>query len=98
MHKHTKLAASIIALAAGVIVIPPCVFLVTVWLRDGNTPLTDAPVGTNDASRLNENKPAEVVEISPDPGTAEAQLSALVRRAAAQGSHISISGARHSMG
>ncbi len=98
MNRHSKLAAAIVVLVAAVIVVPPCIFLFTVWLRDGNTPLTDAPVGTNDASRLNENKPAEVVEIAPDPAAAEAQLSALVRRAAAQGSHISISGARHSMG
>ncbi len=98
MHKHSKLLIGVLVLAAGTVVVPPAVFLGTVWLRDGNSPLTDAPVGTNDASRLNDNRPAEVVEIAADPAAAEHQLSELVRRAAAQGSHVSISGARHSMG
>jgi FAD/FMN-containing dehydrogenase len=98
MHKHSKLLIALLVLGVFVVVAPPVVFLTSVWWRDGNTALTDAPVGTNDASRLNDNHPAEVVEIASDPEAAERQLSDLVRRAASQGSHVSISGARHSMG
>ncbi len=77
---------------------PPVVFFARVWWRDGAAPLPVATAGTDDASRLNANQPSEVIAIASDPAEAERQLSALVRRAAEQGSHISISGAHHSMG
>ena len=87
-----------IAVIATALVGPPAVFLAGVWLHDGNAPLPLGSAGTNDASRLNANQPTEVVEIDRDPLEAEKQLSRLVRRAAAAGSHLSISGAKHSMG
>jgi FAD/FMN-containing dehydrogenase len=54
--------------------------------------------GTDYASRLNASQPAEVVKIESDPTAAERQLGELVRKAAREGRHISISGAQHSMG
>jgi FAD/FMN-containing dehydrogenase len=98
MPKHIKVLIALLALAVLVIIAPPALFLGAVWWHDGSSALQDAPVGTNDASRLNENHPAQVVEIAAEPAAAERQLAELVRRAAAQGSHVSISGARHSMG
>ncbi len=61
-------------------------------------PLALAAAGTNDVSRLDENTPAEVIAVPADEAAAEQQLVALVRRAAAQGQHLAVSGGRHSMG
>ncbi|HYR22080.1 MAG TPA: FAD-binding oxidoreductase [Chthoniobacterales bacterium] len=80
------------------IVAPPAIFLTDVWLHDGKNPLPMPPAGTDDASHLNTGKAAEVIAVSNDPAEAEKQLGALVERATREGSHISISGAHHSMG
>ena len=77
---------------------PPAVFLGWVWWQDGDAPLPIATAGSNDASRLNANQPAEVIAIASDPAEAELQLSTLIQRAIEQHRHISISGAGHSMG
>jgi len=77
---------------------PPAVFLGWVWWQDGAAPLPIATAGSNDASRLNANQPAEVIAIASDPAEAELQLSTLIQRAIEQHRHISISGASHSMG
>ena len=77
---------------------PPACFLARAWWRDGDAPLPPAAPGRDDASRLNANQPGEVIAVAADPAEAERQLVGLVRRAAAHGDHISISGARHSMG
>lgn len=76
----------------------PAVFLSLVWLHDGATPRTMPRVGTNDASRLNETKPAEVLAVSQNPSEAEQQIVELVRRANREGRKIAVAGAQHSMG
>lgn len=77
---------------------PPAIFLTNVWLHDGTNPLPPPTAGTDDASRLNGNKPAAVIAVANDPAEAEQQLTELVQRAVAENAHISISGAHHSMG
>jgi len=52
----------------------------------------------DDASALNATRAAEVVAVPKDLPAAEAQLVALVQRAARDGVAVSIAGARHSMG
>lgn len=76
----------------------PIIFLALVWAQEPARPLPDPRVGENDFSRLNENRPAEVIPVAADRRLAEQQLAALVRRAQVESRHISISGARHSMG
>lgn len=93
-----KLLIPLVLLALIVAVGPPAVFLARVWWRDGPVPLPAPAAGTDDASHLNAGQPAEVIAVANDPTEAEQQLSALVRRAAQEGRHISISGAHHSMG
>ncbi len=57
------------------------------------------PVGyADDASRLNRTRVAEVFDVPTDSALAEAQLVALVDRARHEELHVSIAGARHSMG
>lgn len=85
-------------LALLVIVGPPAAFLAHVWWQDGSTALPPPAAGTDDASHLNANHPAEVIAVENDPAAAERQLTALVRRATEQHLHVSISGAHHSMG
>ncbi len=93
-----KLLIALVLLAIVAVFGPPTVFLAWVWWHDGPAPLPVAAAGTNDASRLNANQPAEVIAIANDPVEAELQLVALMRRAEQQHRHISISGAHHSMG
>jgi len=93
-----KILITVLLLAFLVVVGRPVVFLASAWWRDGAAPLPVAAAGTNDASRLNANQPAEVIAVAGDPAEAEQQLVALVRRAREQHLHISISGAHHSMG
>lgn len=77
---------------------PPAFFLTRVWLNDSPAALPIPSAGTNDASRLNATRPAEVIAVAAIPAEAERQLVALVRRATDQHLRISISGAHHSMG
>jgi FAD/FMN-containing dehydrogenase len=85
-----------------------CVVLLTIgrpaWhllrtsLSDRNE-LEPLPAGTSDdASRLNRTRVAEVWPVPADPAEAEKQLVDLVARAHREGLKISIAGARHSMG
>jgi len=97
--KKTLLAfLALIVVAVTALVAPPAIFLAGVWWHDPAKPIPSASAGTNDASHLNASKPSEVVAIAADPAAAERQLGELVRRAAAEKSHISISGAHHTMG
>jgi FAD/FMN-containing dehydrogenase len=77
---------------------PPAVFLASVWWQDGARPHPVVATGTDDASRMNANTPAAVIAIADDPAAAERQLADLVKRAASEGTRISISGTHHSMG
>jgi FAD/FMN-containing dehydrogenase len=60
---------------------------------------TPIPAGfTDDASRLNRTPVAALVRVDADSAGAEAQLAALLRRAAQEKVKVAIAGARHSMG
>jgi FAD/FMN-containing dehydrogenase len=98
MRKPLRIVLAFVALAVAVMAGRPIVFLGWVWLKDGSAPRVIPTAGTDDASRLSPNRPSEVIEVSVDPIAAEKQLVELVRRAGREGRHISISGARHSMG
>src|SRR5437016_2315335 len=98
MRKKQKISLVLVLVVVAAILGPPAVFLANVWWHDGTAPLPTASAGTDDASHLNASQPAEVVTIASNPADAERQLSELLRRAAERGSHISISGAHHSMG
>jgi FAD/FMN-containing dehydrogenase len=98
LRRALVLILALLVIALLVVVGPPAVFLAWVWWHDPADSLPDAPPGTNDASWLNANQPAEVIPAAPDPAAAARQIADLVRRAATEGRHISISGARHSMG
>jgi FAD/FMN-containing dehydrogenase len=96
---RAKRVVPIIALTVVLSVVgPPAAFLSNVWLHDRATPLQPPPPGTDDASHLNSNRPAEVVAVANDPIAAERQLTELVKRASSEHLHLSISGAHHSMG
>ncbi|MFO0795879.1 MAG: FAD-binding oxidoreductase [Gemmataceae bacterium] len=76
----------------------PAILWVGAWVRD--RPVSDAvpPGFADDASRMNRTAVAEVWPVPADPAAAEAQLRDLLRRAHEQKLHVSIAGARHSMG
>ncbi len=93
-----KRILGLILLLVAAIIVPPGLFLASVWWHDGTKPNSPVAAGADDASRLNANKPGEVIAVANDPAIAERQLVELVKRAARDGSHISISGAHHSMG
>ncbi|MBC8010151.1 MAG: FAD-binding oxidoreductase [Burkholderiales bacterium] len=96
--KIARVLALLFALTLAGVFGPPAVFLALVWLRDAPAALPMPAAGTNDASRLNPNLPAEVVAVAADRAEAERQLVALIARATDQRLRVSISGARHSMG
>lgn len=98
LKKLTLLTAGAVAAVVLAVILPPACFLGNVWLHDASAPLPAAAPGTNDASFLDATTPAEVIPVASDPAAAEKQLTGLVRRAAAEGKHIAISGAHHSMG
>lgn len=96
--RKVRLFLLVAALLLFAIVAPPAIFLANVWQHDGKEALPMPPPGTDDASRLNRSKAAEVVTVANDPAQAAGQISELVLRAAREGKHLSISGAHHSMG
>lgn len=76
----------------------PAYHLLRVY-RDDKNEQTPIPKGfSDDASKLNQTRVAELFAIPSDPASAEQQLINLVARAKATGQKISIAGARHSMG
>lgn len=85
------------ALLALLLARPALHLLRTAWSDDDTR--VPPPAGTlDDASRLNTTPVAEVFPVPPDLDQAERALSALLRRAAAEGRGVSIAGARHTMG
>ncbi len=98
MRKIVSIGLAIILIAAAFFVARPAIFLASVWWHDGSRPKQMPSAGTDDASRLNPSKPAEVIPVAADSAEAEKQLSELVKRASREGRHIAISGAQHSMG
>lgn len=71
---------------------------VTAWYRD-RPAIEEIPEGfTDDASRMNLTRVAEVWHVPTDLATAEKKLRELVHRAKRDGKKVAIAGARHSMG
>ena len=87
--------AGIIALLAS---FPPILHLFRTAYRDRNA-IEKLPAGyADDVSRLNKTQIAETWDIPSDPLRGEDQLRELLLRAQASHLHVSIAGARHSMG
>lgn len=62
-------------------------------------PLPMPEAGRNDVSRLHSGaEPDRVLKVSSNPDRAESELRELLAAARARGTHVSIAGARHSMG
>lgn len=76
----------------------PVLHLARAALRESAAAEVLPPGFVDDASRLDRTRVAEVFRVPADPAVAEAQLAALVSRARSRGLHVSIAGARHSMG
>jgi FAD/FMN-containing dehydrogenase len=100
MRRHRKrwivvLAAGIVAL---LILLPPIFHLISTAYRDRNVIEKLSPGHTDDVSRLNETQIAEIWDMPSDLQTGEDKLRELLHRAQAAHQHVSIAGARHSMG
>lgn len=98
-RRRRWLLTSSAALALVLIVFGRPTFLVVrAWLRDQPAP-EEIPTGfTDDASRLNRTRVAEIWNIPEEPAPAEDQLRRLLARARADGLKVAIAGARHSQG
>ena len=86
-----------LAVLAGVLARPLSHLLYTAS-RDANELEVLPPGYLDDASRLNLTKIGEVWQIPVDSDDPEGQIAQLLARARAEGRHVSIAGARHSMG
>jgi FAD/FMN-containing dehydrogenase len=93
--RFVVLAAGIVAL---LIFIPPIFHLVRTAYRDRSVIEKVPPGYTDDVSRLNKTQIAEIWDMPSDPQKAENKLRELLHRAQASEVHVSIAGARHSMG
>ncbi len=98
MRKPFRLIFLGIIFVLAVVFFRPVSHLVGVWYYDQPNPLPAPSVGFNDQSRLGSNTPAEVIVVKEGFTAAQKQLSELVQRASREKLHVSISGARHSMG
>src|SRR6266850_7664293 len=90
----------LLVLTAGTIALlfPPVFHLSRTAYRDRNV-VEKLPAGyADDVSRLNKTQIAETWDIPSDPAKGEEQLHELLLRAQASHLHVSIAGARHSMG
>jgi len=85
-------------LAAAAFLARPMMHLISTARRDMNKPEPLAAGFTDDASRMNRTKVAEVVPVAGNREAAEKQLVALLQRARAEKLRVSIAGTRHSMG
>jgi FAD/FMN-containing dehydrogenase len=76
----------------------PLYLIVGAWLRDKPAVEHLPPNYTDDASRMNRTRVAQVWTIPGDPGAAESQLRRLLSVAKTERLGVAIAGARHSMG
>ena len=77
---------------------PPLLHLARVVYLDRKA-IEDLPAGyADDISRMNKTRVTEIWNVPSDPGKAEEELRELLRKAQTAGLHVSIAGARHSMG
>jgi FAD/FMN-containing dehydrogenase len=100
MFRRTK--TTLLVLAVGILMllafVRPILQLVRTAYRDRHV-IEKLPAGfADDVSRMNETQIAETWDIPANPQKAEEQLRELLRRAQVSGLHLSIAGARHSMG
>jgi FAD/FMN-containing dehydrogenase len=97
-RKKTLLLVLAVATIAFLVLLPPIFRLVRTAYLDKNVP-RKLPAGyADDVSRLNKTRIAEAWDIPADPSKGEEQLRELLLRAQAAHLHVSIAGARHSMG
>ncbi len=100
MFRNRK--SGLFVLAGGILALlafgRPVFHLVRTAYRDRNATAKLPPGYTDDASRLNQTKISKIWNIPQDPQMAEQQLRVLLQTAQASGLHVSIAGARHSMG
>lgn len=80
------------------VALPPLGFLGCVAWRENGENLAALRSGRNDASRLSEAKPDEVIAVEAEGCAAEQQIAELVRKASRERRVVSIAGASHSMG
>ncbi|WP_315818880.1 FAD-binding oxidoreductase [Paraflavitalea speifideaquila] len=81
-----------------ILIARPTGFILYTWYKDPK-PVSNARQGyANDAGKLSATRVDTVVKVATSRKEAEAQLSQLVKQAAAAGKKISIAGAQHSMG
>jgi FAD/FMN-containing dehydrogenase len=85
-------------LLAGVLLVRPVIHIVRFLERDSAALQGPPPGYTDDASRLNTTRVAEIWEIPVSHHDPEGQLAALLARAARENLRVSVAGARHSMG
>src|SRR5947209_7564695 len=94
LKQWVLLALGLIAL----LVLPPLLHLVKTAYRDRSV-VAKLPAGyTDDVSRLNRTQVAAIWDIPSDPEKGEAGLREVLLKAQAAHLHVSIAGARHSMG
>src|SRR5216684_675234 len=94
----TTLFVLTVGLIVLVVFVGPILRLARTAYRDRNV-IEKLPAGyVDDVSRMNKVQVAETWDIPADPQKAEEQLRDLLQRARASGLHVSIAGARHSMG
>jgi FAD/FMN-containing dehydrogenase len=93
-----RFAVLLVGAAAVGVLGRPVLHLGLAVIRDRQDREATPSGSVDDASALDATRVAEVWAIPSDPAVAEAQLRALIVRAAAAGVPVSIAGARHSMG
>jgi len=101
-HKKLRWWIGLVAglfLAIAVFFLAKPVYLIArAWLADKPVVEELPPSYTDDASRMNRTRVTQVWTAPPDPAAAESQLRDLLELARSKRLHVSIAGARHSMG
>lgn len=98
--RRTKTTLFVLAVAVIVLLVfvGPILRLARTACRDRNA-IQKLPAGyVDDVSQMNKARVEETWDIPSNPQKAEEQLRDLLERARASGLHVSIAGARHSMG
>src|SRR6266446_8715972 len=96
--RKTRLLVLTVGMIALLASFPPILHLFRTGYRDRNV-IEKLPAGyADDVSRLNKAQIAETWDIPSDPSRGQEQLRELLLRAQASHLHVSIAGARHSMG
>src|ERR1700683_940231 len=100
MRRYEKkwLIGATLGALASLLIVPPIFHLVRTAYRD-RTVIERLPAGyADDVSRLNKTQIEKIWDIPSDPQQGEEELRELLLRAQASHLHVSVAGARHSMG